>query len=95
MHPSLLQKYRGACQIQHAILNREPFTGTSVIEISKGIFDAGDVLYYSEPVEITRNTRFSDLSQTLAKHGGEALFKILKDEESFSFFKGLIKMKAS
>lgn len=44
MHPSLLPKYRGACPIQHAILNRETSTGTSIIEISKGVFDAGDVL---------------------------------------------------
>ena len=44
MHPSLLPKYRGACPIQHAILNQENQTGMSVIEISKRTFDAGDIL---------------------------------------------------
>ena len=44
MHPSLLPKYRGACPIQHAILNQDEFTGTSVIEIAKGVFDAGNIL---------------------------------------------------
>ena len=53
MHPSLLPKYRGACPIQHAILNQDAHTGTSVIEIAKGIFDAGDILAQSEHVPIT------------------------------------------
>ena len=44
VHPSLLPKYRGACPIQHALLNQDPVTGTSVIEIAKGVFDAGDIL---------------------------------------------------
>ena len=70
MHPSLLPKYRGACPIQHAILNQDPFTGTSVIEIAKGVFDAGDILTQSEHVPITRETRFRELSVTLAEHGG-------------------------
>ena len=44
MHPSLLPKYRGACPIQHAILNKETETGVSIIEISKNKFDAGSIL---------------------------------------------------
>ena len=44
MHPSLLPKYRGACPIQHAILNNEEETGISIIEISKNKFDAGKIL---------------------------------------------------
>ena len=54
MHPSLLPKYRGACPIQHAILNQDAVTGTSVIEIAKGVFDAGDILAQSREVAITR-----------------------------------------
>jgi methionyl-tRNA formyltransferase len=45
VHPSLLPKYRGACPIQHAINNRERETGVSIIEISRGVFDAGGILY--------------------------------------------------
>jgi len=44
MHPSLLPKYRGACPIQHTILGGEKDAGVSVIEISKGKFDAGKIL---------------------------------------------------
>jgi len=87
MHPSLLPKYRGACPIQHAILNQEKTTGTSIIEISKGVFDAGDILYQTRPVEITHSTRFADLSQTLAVDGGEALFEVLRDDETFDRYK--------
>ena len=44
MHPSLLPKYRGACPIQYTILGGEKEAGVSVIEISKGKFDAGKIL---------------------------------------------------
>lgn len=57
MHPSLLPKYRGACPIQHAILNRETETGVSVIEISKKKFDAGRILAQTK-VLINSQTRF-------------------------------------
>lgn len=48
MHPSLLPLYRGACPIQHAILNGDSKTGVSIIEISKGKFDAGKILWQKE-----------------------------------------------
>lgn len=78
MHPSLLPKYRGACPIQHAILNQEAFTGTSVIEISKGVFDAGNIMAQSSQVPITRDTSFKNLSVQLSELGGELLADILK-----------------
>jgi methionyl-tRNA formyltransferase len=87
MHPSLLPKYRGACPIQHAILNRETQTGCSVIEISKGVFDAGDVLVQTQPVPISSSTRFAELAKTLAELGGEALYDVLKDRDCFEVFK--------
>jgi methionyl-tRNA formyltransferase len=61
MHPSLLPKYRGACPIQHAILNQDSETGVSVIEISKDKFDAGNILA-QEKVPLTSQTRFDQLS---------------------------------
>ena len=60
MHPSLLPKYRGACPIQHAILNRESKTGVSVIEISKDKFDAGAILS-QKSVQIKAETKFDEL----------------------------------
>jgi methionyl-tRNA formyltransferase len=55
MHPSLLPKYRGACPIQHAILNNEKETGVSIIEISRGVFDAGPI-YYQKSVKFDAQT---------------------------------------
>ena len=77
MHPSLLPKYRGSCPIQHAILNRDSETGISVIEISKGKFDAGDILVRESGTMITDDTRFGDLSLQLANQGGNALYQVL------------------
>lgn len=45
VHPSLLPKYRGACPIQWALMKGETETGVSVIECSKGKFDAGKILW--------------------------------------------------
>ena len=82
MHPSLLPSYRGACPIQHAILNRDPFSGATVIEIAKGKFDTGNILKHSAHVPITSDTRFSQLSEELSIKGGELLAEILESKES-------------
>mmetsp|Transcript_20546 Transcript_20546/g.23732 ORF Transcript_20546/g.23732 Transcript_20546/m.23732 type:complete len:89 (-) Transcript_20546:52-318(-) len=47
VHPSLLPKYRGACPIQHAILNGDTETGVSLISMSKRKFDAGNIILQS------------------------------------------------
>ena len=82
MHPSLLPKYRGPCPIQRAILNQDEFTGTSVIEITKGVFDAGDILAQSQNIPITEETRFRDLSVRLAELGGDLLADILANGDT-------------
>lgn len=45
VHPSILPKYRGGAPIFHAIANGDPMSGVSYIEIAKGKFDAGSILY--------------------------------------------------
>ncbi len=80
MHPSLLPKYRGACPIQHAILNREKETGVSVIEISKGKFDAGGIVYQAS-IEMNEGTRFQELSEELGMMGGQGVLEVLRDLE--------------
>ena len=35
MHPSILPKYRGACPIQHALLNQDSETGVSRYDSSR------------------------------------------------------------
>jgi methionyl-tRNA formyltransferase len=44
IHPSLVPKYRGGAPIIHALMRGEKETGVSIIKISTGKFDAGDVL---------------------------------------------------
>ena len=61
MHPSLLPKYRGACPIQYTILGADTEAGVSVIEISKGKFDAGKVLLQKRFDFDWKTTKYSDL----------------------------------
>ncbi|CDW88350.1 methionyl-trna formyltransferase [Stylonychia lemnae] len=80
IHPSLLPKYRGACPIQHAILNREKETGVSIIEISKNKFDAGAILWQYK-CQIDESTQFGPLSQLLAEQGGIGMLEVLSNLE--------------
>ena len=50
IHPSLLPRYAGAAPIQWAIAQREPTTGVTVQELSRGIFDHGRILAQAEMV---------------------------------------------
>ena len=78
VHPSLLPKYRGASPIQHAIMNREERTGVSIIEISKGVFDAGPVVW-QKSVQIGEDKTFGQLASELSNLGGEGLLEILSN----------------
>lgn len=51
IHASLLPKYRGAAPIQWAILDGEPYTGVTIMQMNAGM-DTGDILT-SVKVEIT------------------------------------------
>ena len=44
-HPSLLPKYRGGAPIFHAVANGDEESGVTYLEISKGHFDAGNMLH--------------------------------------------------
>lgn len=65
IHPSLLPKYRGASPIQYSLLNNDQKAGTSIIEISKGKFDAGSIVY-QEAIEVDRHMRYAELAKELA-----------------------------
>ena len=77
LHPSLLPKYRGACPIQHALMNGEKETGISVIEISKRKFDAGKILF-QESLEIGDDDGYVALHDKLAIRGGQILVHCLQ-----------------
>ena len=76
MHPSILPKYRGACPIQHAILNKETKTGISIIEASKKKFDQGHIIKQSV-IDINPNHRFKELAKILSELGGTEMLNFL------------------
>jgi len=76
IHPSLLPKYRGASPIQYSLLNGDKETGISIIEISKGKFDAGKV-FIQEKIAIEPTMRYSELAMELAVIGNNNLKKLL------------------
>jgi methionyl-tRNA formyltransferase len=82
MHPSLLPKYRGACPIQHTLLNEETKSGVSIVEASIGKFDAGDILLQRE-FQVERFHRFKELSMGLASLGAESVIEFLKNFDEF------------
>ncbi|MBQ3889436.1 MAG: methionyl-tRNA formyltransferase [Clostridia bacterium] len=47
LHGSLLPKYRGAAPIQRAVMNGEPVTGITVMQMNEGL-DTGDMLLKKE-----------------------------------------------
>ncbi|ETK82187.1 hypothetical protein, variant 2 [Phytophthora nicotianae CJ01A1] len=78
MHPSLLPKYRGPAPIHHALLNGDPTTGVSVIEIDPKAFDVGRILL-QKPYDIKRDIQCQDLSKELATFGAECIVETLTD----------------
>jgi methionyl-tRNA formyltransferase len=77
VHTSLLPKYRGASPIQSAILNDEPETGVTIMQMDPGL-DTGDIL-----AQIATPIRAEDNSQTLhdrlAQLGAELLVATINE----------------
>ena len=69
VHPSLLPKYRGACPLQHSILNGDSETGVSLIHLSKRKFDAGNIVLQKK-FKISPNFNYGNLRDSLAEVGG-------------------------
>ena len=75
LHPSLLPKYRGPSPIESAILNGDQETGISIMQLSAKM-DAGPV-YYQKTIPLSDSEKSSDLYETTAKIGSEALSETL------------------
>ena len=75
IHASLLPGYRGASPIQHAILNGEPETGITIMQMDAGI-DTGDILY-QKTLAIGAEDTSETLTRRLAVLGGEAVTEAL------------------
>lgn len=76
VHASLLPKYRGAAPIQWAILDGEPETGVSIMQMNEGL-DEGDILNISR-VAISDTETGGSLFNKLAAEGGRLLVETLQ-----------------
>jgi methionyl-tRNA formyltransferase len=75
VHTSLLPKYRGAAPIQWAILNGEPETGVTIMQMDAGL-DTGDILTQTQtPIQPEDNSQ--TLHDRLAILGAELLVQTI------------------
>ncbi len=76
VHGSLLPKYRGAAPIQWAVINGDPITGVTIMEVDEGM-DTGDILLPAEMViedDDTSGTVFAKMAEL----GGATLLRAIK-----------------
>ena len=77
VHVSLLPKYRGAAPMQRAIIDGEPETGVTIMQMDEGL-DTGDIIsQVSFPILPEDN--FETIHDESAEVGAELLLKTLKD----------------
>ena len=67
----MLEKYRGAAPIQHALLNNEKETGISLIYMIEKM-DAGDIIF-SKQINIEKDDTAIEIYDKLAKITNENL----------------------
>ena len=79
MHPSLLPRYRGSSPIQHALYNRDQYTGVSIITLDPTRFDKGIILKQEVFQESIEYDTYFTLSTKLAGLGGTLLGDVLDD----------------
>jgi methionyl-tRNA formyltransferase len=77
VHPSLLPKYRGATPIPAAILNGDPVTGVSIMQLDEGM-DTGPV-FKQRQVPVTDDDNGESLSLKLTEVGAELMMEILPE----------------
>jgi len=75
VHASLLPAYRGAAPIQWAVINGEPHTGVSIMQLDAGM-DTGAV-YCTTRTEIGANETSGQLMERLAQVGSTTLAQCL------------------
>jgi len=80
IHPSLLPKYRGTAPIQTAIINKEKYTGVSIIKMD-ALFDHGPILKQAK-LAININDNALDISQKLAKLGAKEFNQLITDPDT-------------
>jgi len=86
LHASLLPKYRGASPIQSAVAAGEKKTGVTTMRMEEEL-DSGPILLQTE-TEIRKSETAGELSERLAKLGGELMVETI---EALAKSKGGIK----
>ena len=77
VHGSFLPFWRGAAPINHAIFNKDPYTGVTIIKMSEEL-DAGPILR-QEKVMLDHTETFGSLHQVLSELGAKNLLKTLSN----------------
>lgn len=85
MHPSLLPRWRGASPIIHTILNGDPETGISIMEIRPKHFDIGPLLMHRRFPVPYRCTSLQ-LAEILAPIGADMIVETLADLRTLERF---------
>ena len=79
IHASLLPKYRGAAPIQWAVMDGEPVSGVTIMQMDEGL-DTGDMLAKTE-VPLEPDETGGSLFDKLSQAGARLCVKVLKDLE--------------
>ncbi|MBE6015843.1 MAG: methionyl-tRNA formyltransferase [Lachnospiraceae bacterium] len=82
VHASLLPKYRGASPIQWAVINGEPVSGVTTMQMGEGL-DTGDILL-KEEVILAEDETGGSLFDKLSEVGADLAVKTLKALEDGS-----------
>lgn len=77
IHASLLPKLRGAAPIQWSIINGEPETGVTSMQMDVGL-DTGDMLI-KKSIPITENMNAGELHDALSLMGAEVLIETINN----------------
>lgn len=75
VHGSLLPKYRGAAPIQWSVINGDPETGVTIMQMNEGI-DTGDMLL-QRAIPIGIDDTAESMFDKLAQLGGDVLIEAL------------------
>jgi methionyl-tRNA formyltransferase len=77
IHASLLPKFRGAAPIQWSLINGEPETGITIMQMNEGC-DTGPIIA-QEPCEILSDDDVLSLSNMLSVLGGKRIVETLEE----------------
>lgn len=82
MHPSLLPKYRGAAPIQRVIMNHEPLSGVTILQVHPNKFDSGKILL-QKTYQIDHSKSGFEITHELAALGSQAIISCLSNYSTY------------